>query len=500
MKRLIALVCMIAVIPVVGILISMYVKHDFENQFATAVIRQFGEKGAAAIRDGQATLANYCASPDGIDEAVCGTYAQVSLLGSISTVALGVGFALLIGIYLAARVAASNRRVLLAVFSPGIKVVLVVLFGLIITQGVIATSGAFILESVAIHRVHVILIAGIGLGALIGAFAMIRAGFSISRRASTAVLGMTASEQAEPALWTFVRDIGERLGANPPGTIVIGLQPTFYVTSADVDVYPSRDSARNETLYLSLPLMRILSREQLAAVVGHELGHFRGQDTEYSIKFYPIYAGTAHALFALYQSAQGSHSIALLPARAVLSFFMDQFARAERTLGRDRELEADKAGASVSSARALGVALLKVGAFAPLWNEAMSGLVYALQQGQSYPNFSSRFAEHAKACAKPELLADVLEFTAVHPTDTHPVTGVRIQALGLSVEALRDEALTVDDAQSCVRLLSDATRLEEALTAIQRKVLVDAGVTERLRPVATTAGEAVPSEQARPVS
>jgi len=213
--------------------------------------------------------------------------------------ALGVGFALLIGIYLAARLAASNRRVLLAVFSPGIKVVLVVLFGLIITQGVIATSGAFILESVAVHRVHVILIAGIGFGALIGAFAIIRAGFSISRRASTAVLGMTASEQAEPKLWMFVRDIGERLGAKPPGTIVIGLQPTFYVTSADVDVYPSRDFARNETLYLSLPLMRILSREQLAAVVGHELGHFGDQDTEYSVKFYPIYAGTAHALFAL---------------------------------------------------------------------------------------------------------------------------------------------------------------------------------------------------------
>ena len=133
MRRLIALVCMVGVIPVLGVLISMYIKHDFENQFEAAVIRQFGEKGAAAIRDGQASVANYCASRDGIDEAGCGTYAQVGLLGSISTVALGAGFALLIGIYVAARVAASNRRVLLAVFSPGIKVVLVVLFGLIIT-------------------------------------------------------------------------------------------------------------------------------------------------------------------------------------------------------------------------------------------------------------------------------------------------------------------------------------------------------------------------------
>ena len=499
MKRLIALVCMVGVIPLVGMLISTYVKHHFDSEFEEVITRQYGEKGAEAIRTGRASLSIFCRSADGRNEPACDTYSHVDVLMSVSVLALVVGFALLIGIYLAARVASTNRGVLLTVFSPGVKVVLVVLFGLIITQGAIATYGAYVFEATAIHRVHAILVGGIGVGALVGAFKMIQAGFSISKRATANVLGVTASESAEPELWRFVRDIGTRLGANPPGTIVVGLQPTFYVTSADVDVYPSRDRGCSETLYLSLPLMRILSREELAAVVGHELGHFRGDDTKYSMRFYPIYAGKAYALAAAHSTGKGSHSLALMPALAVLSFFMDRFARAERTLGRDRELEADKAGASVSSARALGTSLLKVGAFAPLWKQTLIEMANAIQDARPFPNASSQYADGAKASAKPELLADVLEFTSTHPTDTHPATGARIQALGLSVDELRDEALVVNPEQSSAHLFSNAVQLDEALTAIQRKALVEMGVTERLRPVVPV-GVDVAREEARSTS
>src|SRR5262249_41710129 len=184
-------------------------------------------------------------------------------------------------------------------------------------------------------------------------FAMMKVGFAISRRASTSVLGKTVPEEAEPQLWKFVRAIATRLGASPPHNIVMGLEPNFYVTSADVVVYPGANKQPNETLYLSLPLMRLLSYDELTAVIGHELGHFRGEDTDFSLKFYPIYAGTGQPLAALEsQSVNGARALALLPACAILSFFMEQFAHAERAIGRHRELEADQAGASVSSGRA----------------------------------------------------------------------------------------------------------------------------------------------------
>jgi Zn-dependent protease with chaperone function len=248
------------------------------------------------------------------------------------------------------------------------------------------------------------------------------------------------------------------------------------VTSADVTVYPGPTTHDNETLYLSLPLMRILSREELTAVIGHELGHFRGQDTKFSLKFYPIYSGTTQALAAIQtREDEGASSLALLPAFAILSFFLEEFAKAERTIGRDRELEADRAGASVSSARAIATSLLKIGAFVPLWSDVRSAMVNALGEGKSFTNVSTLYAEAAASAAKPELLDDIAKQATSHPTDTHPPTIARLEALGLSVETVRAEALRIDSSQSSAHVLERLEELEQVLTDVEQRVLLELG-------------------------
>jgi len=223
--------------------------------------------------------------------------------------------------------------------------------------------------------------------------------------------------------------------------------------------------------------MRILSCDELTAVIGHELGHFRGEDTKFSLRFYPIYAGTGQALAALEsQSDDGARALALLPAFAILSFFMEQFAQAERAIGRHRELEADKAGASVSSGRALATSLLKIGAFSPLWRSIRAAMVEALNQGKAYTNVSALYAEVAASSGKPELLDEVAVTPTTHPTDTHPPTGVRIQALGLSVAELRDEVLAMDAEVSSASLLTNPAVIEEELTDVEHRVLLELGV------------------------
>ncbi len=476
MKQKLILIALIGVIPFVGYLVGLYVQSDFEGQWFRLVQKELGAKGEAAVKSGQLSLNWFCATPDGMSESACDTYHNVLLLQNASIWALVIGFALLIVIYAAARLASANRNLLVALFSPGIKLVLLVLFGLIIVQGAIATYGVYIFEATVVHRVHFFIVGAIGLGAVIGAFTMIRAGLSISRRARSFVIGKSLPREEQPKLWDFVTNLAQKLGAQPPRHVVIGLEPNFYVTSADVVVLPGSTTHHDETLYLSLPLMRILSRDELAAVVGHELGHFRGDDTKFSLRFYPIYAGTTQALAALQaRGDQGAGSLALLPAFAMLSLFLEEFAKAERTIGRERELEADKAGAYVASPRAIATSLLKIGAFAGLWSSIRAAIIEALGQGKAYTNVSTFYAEVASSSAKPELVDEVAKLATSHPTDTHPPTGQRVEALGLSVSALRNEALQIDPNSSSALLLEKVTELEEFLTDIEHRALLELG-------------------------
>lgn len=476
MKQKLILIALIGVIPFVGYLVGLYVQSDFEGQWLKVVQKELGAKGEAAVKSGQLSLNWYCATPGGSKEGACDTYHNVLLLQDASIWALIAGFTLLIAIFAAARFASANRNLLVALFSPGIKLVLFVLFVLIIVQEAIATYGVYIFEATVVHRVHFFIVGAIGLGAVIGAFTMIRAGLSISRRASSLVMGKSLPREEQPKLWEFVTNLAQKLTAQPPRHVVIGLEPNFYVTSADVTVVPGSTTHRDETLYLSLPLMRILSRDELAAVVGHELGHFRGEDTKFSLRFYPIYAGTAQALAALQSRGdQGASSLALLPAFAMLSLFLEEFAKAERTIGRERELEADKAGASVASPRAIATSLLKIGAFSALWSSIRSAIIEALNQGKAYTNVSTFYAEVAASSAKPELVDEVAQQATSHPTDTHPPTGQRVEALGLSVSALRNEALQIDPNSSSALLLDKVTELEEFLTDIEHRVLLELG-------------------------
>jgi Zn-dependent protease with chaperone function len=181
----------------------------------------------------------------------------------------------------------------------------------------------------------------IGLGAIVGIWVMIKAAFSAVRRAETRVLGRSRKLEVGDPLREFLEHLTKQIGTAMPDNVVVGFTPNFFVTEANVRCLDGVLTGR--TLYLSLPLARVLSQPELGAVLGHELGHFKGSDTKFSRWFYPIYRGTGQALTGLQEVARGgsARSFALLPAAFALSYFLDRFATAESRLGREREIAAD---------------------------------------------------------------------------------------------------------------------------------------------------------------
>jgi Zn-dependent protease with chaperone function len=212
--------------------------------------------------------------------------------------------------------------------------------------------------------------------------------------------------------------------------------------------------------------MRVLTESELAAVVGHEFGHFKGEDTAYSLRFVPIYSGLTRALQGL-SRPQGTYAIALLPARAALRFFIERFAAAERSIGRQREIEADRVGASVGGADALASALVKASTFGPLWELVGKTMTSALNEGKSLINASLYFSESIVTAVAPrvdaaKLSSEIATSRLSHPTDTHPPLSERFAALGVPMS---DPAkLLALDGRPSLTLIANATAIEQKLT------------------------------------
>jgi Zn-dependent protease with chaperone function len=459
---------LVLMVPLIGLAVSEAIQARLNTQLRATLRTQHPEADPAAL----ATITLDRVLRDDPSElgALRGTYRNLNLLSVAAVAAGGVGLLLLVGIHLAGRAARTSRELLLHVFKPGLYLTAVLLIVLVLVHAAIAMAALYYGESFLIERIHAKLILLIGIGALLGAVAMARSVFTLVRKAQTFVVGQPVTRQQAPVFWEAVETLAQRVGALAPEHVVVGLDPNFFVTEADVVCLTGKLSGR--TLFCSLPLCRILSREEFSAVIGHELGHYKGRDTQFSEKFFPIYRGTTTAVASLQAAGGGgARAIALLPAMAVLRYFLESFSVAESGISRIRELAADQAGVAVTSAATAATALVKAHAFGGAWEAIQNGAVNALREGKALINASKTYAELVSANAKPEVLNGIAETHLSHHTDSHPPLAVRLEALGKSLEEVSVAALDVHPAQAALGLFPGAEETEQNLSETYQAIL-----------------------------
>lgn len=471
MRRVAGLLLMMVAVPAVafGVAHGLLSHHE---QVWQATLAQHRPDLDAAQR-AQATLVWACGQAEFRQQSprVCTFERGLDLMRTGAVVTAGAGIAWLGLIALAGHWARRNRALLLSVFGPGLRLTIVFLIALVATQAALAMAALYLLESSLVQRVHVGLLAGIGLGALVGIVTLARASLAVVQTATTTVVGRRLTEQTHPGVWQFVRDTARQARVLAPHHVVAGLDANFFVTEAPVQTPDG--VLRGRTMFLSLPLARILSVEELRAIVGHELGHYKGLDTTWSRKFYPVYRGTSEALDRLAHAARGGiGSLILVPAVALLGYFLDRFATAERAISRERELAADHAGAALVGPVVAATALVKVHAFAGHWYRLQAELAAGLAQGRPAPaNASLLFAGVVADHARPEALASLADSRLAHPTDSHPPLAARLDNLGVPLAQVSAAALEVDPAAPAVSLVGDHEVLERALTSTEQALL-----------------------------
>ncbi len=458
-------------VPLLTAAIALSARSQWDERWQAGLRRQFlmrrqpiDERVVARY-----SLAALCSDPrTAAGVRPCRAYNSFSTLRSASLAVGGLGLLLLGGIAVAGAACRSRRTRLASVFPVGVHVVIGALVVLVLLHAALAVAGLYLLGEV-IERWPGFIVFGIGVAALLAALGTIQVALALARHATTSVVGRAVDEQAQPRLFALVSEVAASVGTEPPRRIVAGLDPGFFVTEARVVCLDGPLSGR--VLYLSLPLARILSVEELRAVLAHELAHFRGPDALFSQRFYPVYAGVLRSVAVLKGQSNGVRGIVALPVLAVLSFFLESFAVAEALTERERELAADHVAAAVSGARVLAAALVKIHAFAPAWDAVCVAMDRAVAEGEQYENASHLFAEVASANAGPERLRGLGIQSLAHPTDRHPSLARRLDALSIDGPEVAAAALDTRPPAPAITLLDDVGALERSLSEIEHSLL-----------------------------
>lgn len=466
------------IVPVVGFAVATHVLHTMDVDAL----------GAVGV-----DMAYVCAHPDefGGGQEACGERGLVWTLQLASLVAGAIPLAMIAAQVGLAQWAGRRRNAMAVAFPFLARATIGALVAMVLLQAAVAFGAIWFGESALLGTVHYGIIATLGIGALVAAAGLARAAMASGRRPVIGAVGKILTPDAAPRLHAHVQALARRLGAQPPKHIVVGLDPTFYVTSADVHVVGENRKLEGETLYVSSTLSRLFTPAELDAVIGHELGHFRGDDTVYSLKFAPVYSSLGGAIGGMI-NGEGRVAWAALPAMHVLALLHELFANAEAAVSRERELEADQAGAEAAGAEALATSLMKVSLHAEAWEAALQEPAFLRDATRA--NLARAFIEARDTAYDPEAWRkaadEILVQSVAHPIDTHPPVGVRLAALGYDVEGLDIARLRAPVGPSGAAVIDDLEAIEASLSDLERELRQDAFAPSAAQSVLARVGDA----------
>ncbi|MCJ2183777.1 M48 family metalloprotease [Novosphingobium sp. 1949] len=239
--------------------------------------------------------------------------------------------------------------------------------------------------------------------------------------------------QSAPQFHALVAALAARAGLPMPRLYLIDTEaPNAFATGRNPE---------HAALAATTGLLRMLTSEEIGAVMAHELGHVRHRDT-LTMTMVATIAGAISMLanFGLFfggRSDQRSH-----PLAAILAVFMAPFAAmiVQMAISRTREYSADKASAEIcGNPRALASALAKIaGPATQLRNPAVernpaSAQLYIVPSG-----VSDLFATHPPTEKRIAALLAMDENAAPERPTRAPVTSVPRTAQGRQARSALD--------------------------------------------------------------
>jgi Zn-dependent protease with chaperone function len=265
----------------------------------------------------------------------------------------------------------------------------------------------------------------------------------------------TLTRENFPLLNAFVDEVARRAGFPKVSRVVIANRITAHASGRR----PFLWMREGEEVGLGLPLFAVLSRDELATVIAHELGHHLGGD----LLLGPWVHRTRYSLAAAVDALDDSAFLLDLPFRAYGRLFL----RVSAQVSREQERAADRLAALSCGAAATAEALRKVDALSPLWDVYFDqDVVPLINQGAQLPLLEGFRLFLNEPHRRVEVSRRIEEIARQPPSpwDSHPSTAERLDALGSSkTPAFAPAAASLE---GCLDLLGGAAAAEDAWYAL----------------------------------
>jgi Zn-dependent protease with chaperone function len=325
---------------------------------------------------------------------------------------------------------AGQRPSLLSAFlGRGVRVVLIGLAVLVALEALLASGVVLILEHLIFGRAFPGSIAITIVGGFAGVFYLLRATASYPRR-RVEFPAFVIDPEREPKLAKMNRDLAARLSIPPADHILIG--PELMVGVTDAPTWVDDRTHVGTTLYLSWPLLRILSSDQTAAVIAHELAHVAASHLDSGRELDRGIDRAREALVKLDTEVYDNPAarIGTQPAAIWIRWMLAATLPVVAMHQRPRELDADRIAADLVGADVLGGALVTIGVaemLAPVWKHlATDPRAVVLARG-GLP--TDAFADAVEKMLASEDLDALL--AAEDTTSTHPTVAERLRAIAV---------------------------------------------------------------------
>jgi Zn-dependent protease with chaperone function len=366
-----------------------------------------------------------------------------------------------------------SRESLSRYFPAVVRSTLIALVLVLLAQGLLLFWAVYIYGMSGDRSAQPLYVLGVlGAGLLFAAFLIVMAWRDFVTVEPLIVSGKLVDLEEIPELAERIRGIAQRVGAAPPVRLILGLEPRAFVVASEVNLRGVGYLPPAETLYLPLIALRALGNAELDAVIGHELGHFRGKDLQFSRRFLPVYRSVLLSLDQVNVEDESEYPylrLARLPAISALAGMFHILHNAVSRITRERELEADKAGAAVSSGTAIVSSLVKLALMNECWPLFQRATIALVHSGIARKNLVEDYLAAMRIAVTgvnaEELRGWFLAAQLAHPMDSHPTLATRASALKVDAAAVIDQA--VSELKDSVSSSSELSAYEEAVSAFE---------------------------------